>query len=426
MTNKAKECLNDILETEPDMELREELLSYHSINPFVATTSSARSYMMSSHHSQRLVLNNGDEKIIQSGLEKQLSTNTLSKKCDSDMEVIRVINRYNGISSNYANTITEKLVIVENLKTGEIDYIELPYKSVMQGHFGFKYKWNQDVLDTMIPGSILKEGTILADSPAVTKNDGYKYGINANIALITLPETDKDGVIISESMAKRLSFDLFEERVIEFGSNNFALNIYGNEYEYKPFPDIGEKIAPHSVLMALREYDEKLSPALSSINDVREFDPVFDKCTYVRGPGEDIELYPGCTVESGVVVDIKAYFNPKFKKDTYVGTTGVIDKYVNGLKKYYSEIIETYESLRNEYYKRTNGQSLPISNKLHKLIIDAYAIANPNNDKISYTSRNEVTDIYRLVFTIKYTIVPGVGYPLNTGVCNGYICFKTA
>ena len=138
MTDKAKECLKDILDTEPDLKLQEELLSYHAMNPFVATTSSARSYMMSSHHSQRLVLNGGDEKIIQTGLEKQLSGNTLNKKCDSDVEVIRVINRYNGISSGYANALTQKLLIVEDLTTGEIDCIDLPYKSVMQGHFGFK------------------------------------------------------------------------------------------------------------------------------------------------------------------------------------------------------------------------------------------------------------------------------------------------
>ena len=231
--------------------------------------------------------------------------------------------------------------------------------------------------------------------------------------MVTLPETDKDGVIISESMSKRLAFDLFEERTIEFGSNNFALNLYGDELNYKPFPDIGEKIAPHSVLMALREYDDKISPALSSVHDVMEFDPIFDKCTYVRGPGETIELYPGCTIESGVVVDIKAFWNPKTRKDTYIGTTGVIDKYVNGLKKFYMEIIETYETLRKEYKKRSNGQDLPLSNRFHKLLIDAYAIANPKNEKITYTSRNEQTDIYRITFTIKYTVVPGVGYKLS-------------
>ena len=90
------------------------------------------------------------------------------------------------------------------------------------------------------------------------------------------------------------------------------------------------------------------------------------------------------------------------------------------------EIIETYETLRKEYKKRSNGQDLPLSNRFHKLLIDAYAIANPKNEKITYTSRNEQTDIYRITFTIKYTVSAGVGYPLNTGAYNESNCFKTA
>ena len=413
MTDKAKEYIKELLNVEPGMELREDLLSYHACNPFVPTTSASRSYMMSSHHSQRLTLDGGDEKIIQSGLEKQLGENTHSKKCEHDCEVIAIINRYNGISAGYANALTEKLIIVEDLVTGEIDYIDVPYKHVLQGHFGFKYKWNEDILSAIGPGTVLKEGTILADSPAVTTNSGYKYGLNANIALITLPETDKDGIIISESMSKRLAFKIFETRVVEFGANSFALNLYGDEYNYKPFPDIGEKIKPHSVLMALREYDDKLAPALVSKNDVRDFDPLFDKCVYVRGPGKDIELLDGSIVESGIVRDIKAYYNPKSKKEVYTNTTGCVDKYINGIKRYYKEIIDCYELLKKNHYAKYKNYELPLSNKFHKLLIDAFAIANPNNDKLTYTSRNEPTDIYRIEFTIEYTILPGVGYKLS-------------
>ena len=413
MTDKAKEYIKELLNVEPGMELREDLLSYHACNPFVPTTSASRSYMMSSHHSQHLTLDGGDEKIIQSGLEKQLGENTHSKKCEHDCEVIAIINRYNGISAGYASALTEKLIIVEDLVTGEIDYIDVPYKHVLQGHFGFKYKWNNDILSTIGPGTILKEGTILADSPAVTKNSGYKYGLNANIALITLPETDKDGIIISESMSKRLAFKIFETRVVEFGANSFALNLYGDEYNYKPFPDIGEKIKPHSVLMALREYDDKLAPALVSTNDVRDFDPLFDKCVYVRGPGKDIELLDGSIVESGIIRDIKAYYNPKSKKEVYTNTTGCVDKYINGIKRYYKEIIDCYELLKRNHYAKYKNYELPLSNKFHKLLIDAFAIANPNNDKLTYTSRNEPTDIYRIEFTIEYTILPGVGLDLR-------------
>lgn len=405
ITDKAKEHLHTLLDSDPDLRLREELVGYHSINPFIKNTSASRGYMMSSHSSQRLTLVGGDEKIIQTGLEKQFGKNTLSTKAENDYNLIKVVNRYNGISNKYASVTTEKTLIVEDAETGELDYIEMPYKYTAQGSMGFRYKWNKNALDEAIATGYIKKGTIFADSPAVTKNSGYKHGVNANMALITLPETDKDGVIISESLAKRLAFEVFETRVIEFGANAFPLNLYGTKDEYKPFPDIGEKIADHSVLMAVREYDDHISPAITSVNDMMEFDPLFDICTYVRGPGEDIDIGNGKIVGSGVVVDIKAYYNPKHKKECYTGVTGVVDKYVNGLKKYYQEIIDVYERAKSEHYAKYK-ENIKVSEKLHKLLIDAYAVANPNNDKINYVSRKDNLDIYRIEITVKYTIVP--------------------
>ncbi|MGE3591679.1 MAG: hypothetical protein AB7G52_04170 [Arcobacter sp.] len=38
-----------VFEIDPDLKIREELLGFHSMNPFVAQLSSARSYMYSSH-----------------------------------------------------------------------------------------------------------------------------------------------------------------------------------------------------------------------------------------------------------------------------------------------------------------------------------------------------------------------------------------
>lgn len=397
-----------VFEIDPDLKIREELLGFHSMNPFVAQLSSARSYMYSSHLSQSLTIEYGEEKIIQTGLETQFANNTFSKKVDSDVRVIKVIPRYRGIDSNSINITTELLLIVENLETGEIDYIDAPQYFSLHQYFGFKYKWNKELLDQLTPNTILTKDTVIADSPTVGKNNSYKYGINANVALMTLPETAEDGVVISKSLSEKLSYKVFETRVVEFGSETFPLNIYGDENTYKAFPEIGELINEDSVIMVLRDYDSRLSPALTSIKDVREYNPIFDKCVYVKGPGEE-KILNGYKVNTGVVVDIKAFHSPKFKRDIYTDTANDVEKYVKGLKIYYQDIIDIYEDLVKDHYRRYKNNDLKISEKLHRLIVDALAIVNSENNKLNYSSRNEQLDIYRIEFTIEYTVSASVG-----------------
>lgn len=380
-----------VIPEEVGLEVDEQLLSIHAMNPFITHLSSPRSIMFSSHLSQALTLTNGEEKIVQTGLEKQFGANTFSKKIENDARIISIIKRYDGIDRSSVTATTELVVIYEDLVTGEIDYVDMPNYFSLHQYFGFKYKWNEDMLSSLSQNTIVPGGTIFADSPSVASNSGYKWGINANVALLTIPEVAEDGMVISESLAKKLSYKVFERRVVEFGSESFPLNIYGDENDYKPFPEIGERIADHSVLMALRKYDSELSPALTSTKDVMEFNPMFDEAVYVKGGG-------------GLVVDIKAYYNPRFKKAVYNGASDKVDKYVNGLKKFNKDLMNVYDKLVKDHYSRYHNNNLSMSEKLNKLLLDAYVSENSEDNKVRFTYKNEEMDIYRMEFVIENEI----------------------
>ena len=395
-----------------DLDIREELVSIHGMNPFLAHDSSSRAYMMSAHLSQALTLEFGDERIIQTGYESQFGDNTFACKADEDFKVLKVVDRYNGIDKNSVDKTTQIMVIVENIATGEVDYIDVPYKHTLHQYFGFKYKWNMELLESLMPGTVLHKDTILADSPAVTNNKGYKFGINANMALLSLPETAEDGVVISRSTVEKMSYYVYETRTVEFGSDSFPLNIYGDETTYKAFPEIGDKINDDSVVMVLRDYEPDLAPAMNSINDVREYNPVFDKCVYVKGPGED-KIVNGYAVQSGVVKDIKVHQNKIFKKYIYSNVADDVTKYVNGYKKFQQDIIDVYEGLLSDHYRMYKNNDMKVSEKFHRMLIDAYSITNRNNDKISYSYRNESLDLYRAEITIEYLVTPVVGSKIS-------------
>lgn len=391
-----------------DLPIIEELVGLHSMNPFIRELSSSRSYMSSSHLSQSLTPIFGDEKIVQTGLEKQFAENTFSRKTEEDVRVVKVIRRYEGVGTDAVDKVAEYIVITESLETGEIDYISIPYYFKLHQYFGFKYNI-KDTLKNLRPNDILPKDTILADSYSVGKNNGYKFGVNANLCLLNIPETAEDGVVISKSLADRLSYRTFETRNIEFGSKSFPLNLYGDDKNYKPFPEIGETIGPDSVLCALREYDERLVNSLVSINDVRDFNPMFDKAYYVNGPGEKLNIL-GKEFDTGIVVDVKVYTNPKYKKDVYSGVSGFVERYANALKKFHKDILEVYESLKKEHFMRYGDNDLRLSSKFHRLLVDSMALVSPESSKINYNNRNDTIDLFRVEFVIQYT------HTLN--VCN--------
>ena len=327
----------DIFQFDPDLKLRDEYVSIHAFNPFTAFLSSPRGYMMGQHLSQSLTIMNGDEKIIQTGLEKQLGENTFSKKVERDCIVHKVIKRYESVSSGGIDKDVEKLLIVEYTDNGELDFINVPTYYAAHQEFGFEYVHNHDVLDKIRVGNILPKDTILADSPTKTKNDGYKVGVNANVALLTMKEVAEDGIIISKELAEKMAFVMYEKRVVECGSDSFPLNMYGDEKTYKPFPNIGEQINNDGIIMALREYNPTLSPALTSVKDTLNFDPTFDKAICVRGPGSTIDIGTK-TYLTSIVEDIKVFKAPKYKKDVYKGTADILDIYSESLKTYYEHM----------------------------------------------------------------------------------------
>lgn len=394
---------------DPTMIVKEQTLGLHALNPFVMYNSSPRSYMMSSHISQAVCLINGDEKIIQSGVEYQLAQNTFSVKALDDLRVIKVIPKYNVMGG--IDKINSYLIIGQNIENQEIDYIEVPWHFSLHQTFGFKYKWSKTI-NNLFPNDIIPKDTILADSPAVRENNGYAFGVNANMALMTLPETSEDSVIISEELAEKLSYNIFETRVIEYGTDYYPLNMYGDDKVYKPFPDIGETVNDDSIIMCLRKFSDRYNLANMSKEDTREFDINFDKPTYVRAPGEQIETNGGFVASNGIVTDVKVIHSPRHKKELMLGTSNNVMKYAHALEKYYKDIILAVEDAEAEHYRMYKSQT-PMSAKMKRLMLDAYALVNRDSHKIKYNHRNEQTDIIRIEICVCYKIKVGVSSKIS-------------
>lgn len=397
--------------TDPRLKITENLLSLHAINPFAAHTSSPRCMMTSGHLSQMVVIEGGQPQIIQAGICDQLASNTFSKKIgdipgrDNDSHrVIAVVRRYGGVSTGDVAGTPEQLVITQSTSDFKLDAISVPYYHKLHQYYGFKYNKSRLLTNVSeIIGKTFEDGFTLADTPAVEiDEDGgksYKFGVPANIAYLSVPEVTGDGVVMSESLSKKLSYRTYETIVVEFGEKSFLLNMYGTEDTFKAFPDIGEYLNDDRVVAATRKYDKSLSPALASRNDVRDYSPHFDKAFYSKATG-------------GKVIDIKVFRNTKTSKSTYTETTDQADRYAEALIRYYGEILSVYET-QNKNHRSVYGKEVSVTPRFHRLLVDAYA-ATEKARTVRYTNTNDLVDMYRVEFVVEHLTVPGLAYKTTT------------
>jgi hypothetical protein len=410
-------------------ELDPQLLGLHATNSFVAYNSSSRSVMHANHFSQSLVIQGATEKRIQTGIERELGKYTFSIKMPEDGIILRVIDRYPrraDIDSIPFNP--ETLVIYETTNSPkEIGCFTIPYHRTLHQHFGFQYI-PHPAISRLIPGTFIPKDTVFADSPNKTLEGAYKYGIELNTAFMSHPAVSEDGVLISKDVLPRLSFKVYETRVVEFGNKAFPLNLYGTHKTYKPFPEIGETIRPDGILMMLRNYDTDIAPVRTSIYDVLEPDYIFDKAIYVRGPGGYVEDST-VSVQTGVIVDIKIYHDDNDNSPTPSGMLNSMSKYIRAFRSFYKEILETEKQLRTENKKKYGDYNIKFKPDFHRLAVEARAVLseevsyNRQKHKLNKLYRKNPLDDYRIVFTIEYTITPNIGFKLtDISAGKGVIC----
>ena len=392
------------MNNEVDMSIREEFLSLSALNPFLEHDSSPRGCMFLTQLSQTAVLDKGEPRIIQTGLEQQLVDNTFKIVVEEDM-VVKAIITSNGETENL-DEVPLITIIGENIRTKEIDCYDIPYYFSLHQYFGFRYI-RQEILTNIYAGMVLEEGTILAETPGVV-DDSYCYGVNANIALITDPAGGQDGIIISDRIAEKLQYKIYVKGSMEWGADSFPLNLYGDKDTYKAFPEVGESIGKDQVFGAIRDYDKDIGPALTSKIDTLDFNPVFDKAFYVK-PTKELKN-ENDTILNNKVVDLRIYHSPNSKKEPLYNNEQT-QKILRGNKQYMHALVKAYENTSKDKFE-DKFKDRTTTPRLQRKLVEAYTLL-PDDEKIVYKYRNDKVDLYRAEFVIEYTVIPGIGSKLS-------------
>ena len=386
---------------ELENELATELLSIHSLNFGSPYNSSVRGTMFAGHFAQRLVIDGTEPNLIQTGVEEEFGKYTFNVKMPEDGIILMVLPRYaNTAGDDNIPFNPETTVFYQSYETGEISYFVLPYYASYHPTFGFKYE-SKPAERELAYGREFPKDTVFRDSPAIKGETHYTFGRNLNVVVMSHPNVGLDGYVVSRDVLPHLGFKMYETRTVNFGANDFLLNLYGDDEHYKAFPDIGEAIRDDGLLVASRRLDAFLAPALLSREDVRKVDHLFDNRVYVR-PGE------------GRIVDLTVVKSSNINLQLPGEMTQQLEKYSRAYLRFYRDILKFESRMVFEDKKKGGTGVLKTSPKFQQLLVEARAVVNHRHSftkkEIILNYRKEPLDGWMVTFTVEYNVIPTHGF----------------
>lgn len=290
-----------------------------------AYSSSARATMLTQHLNQALVPDNPEIPAVCTGYEQMFGKySTTYRKINKKLKIVKKIDKY----PEYVYTL-----IVYDQNTDTYDIITRNEVRNMGEHYGFRY--DNSVIDSYDAGDIIPKNTTVYKPPAIDDSGNFMYGVNGKVVYVVSQETIEDAVVISESFAKKLSTTKVDNCVIQINDNDVPLNLYGDDNNYKSFPNVGEK-TKDSILCGLRRRNKSLDQLSMKNSNLRKIycnDDIFQ----LLGDYKVVDIDIWCNKSYNELPDTPAYKQVK-------------DLYRNSIN-YYKEIYDFFTTIKENGHK---------------------------------------------------------------------------
>ena len=372
--------------------------------------SASRQVMSTNQVGQALVSPGNTKRRIQRGTEYEFAKYTFKQKMPETGTVVQVIPKFptNNIFQENIGENPRTIVVIEYYDDhGDriLDVIDMSIYNKVHPNYGFRYVFNDNVINNIYPGASINKGTVFADSPNVDPEDGnYKYGIDVNVAMMSHPCGIEDGIQISDELQKKMTVNVYGDKSIAVGKRRYLLNTYGDDETYKPFPSVGEYIRDDRLLFAARDYNEPMSivdmmpprPGRKAATQRPDF--LFDDTIYVEKPGR--------------VIDITVYKNHTRKSNLPTKTTDWLDKWYQLNYNFYNSIIQCHNQLTRRF-----PAGFKISPAFEALLIEAmcFTVPNKRNDQLVRTMNGQPLDEYTVHVVYEYKYNPIIGGKFTGG-----------
>lgn len=270
--------IDDSIKNLPDYNY---LLGRTLMQPFKPANSGSRALMNSVHTEQFMVQSHGEPPIISTGFEDEFGRKSTSYiQAKHNYIVTHKIYKFSHNPSHY-------YLIVMDEDTGVYDVIERVEFNHNTESYG--YRWDNSRLDELKVGDHIPKGKTIKTSVGFDKEENKMNGTNLVTMYLSCAQNMEDSVILSESAAQKLGIDLIKSTSITINDNDILLNLYGDEDNYKAFPDVGEMVQGGIFCSIRRLENENVLYSLSQqrLRDIM----ISDRNILIDGIVADIDVY---------------------------------------------------------------------------------------------------------------------------------------
>lgn len=300
-------------------------LSEELLIPNANSTNSQRGNLFANHINQLVHLKYAEFPRVFTNFENQIGQYSISRKvADCDYEIVDKIIKN---SCNY-----DLIVKTRNKEGFKYDIIQIRAARNITETYG--YEIFDKVKDKKV-GDKIYEGEEIYSCSLYDKYGNFGYGVN--LKALYLPyknRTYEDGVVISESAAKKLTSYKVEEIWVSLNKNDILINIYGVDENGNPksFPRVGEKTKDR-ILCSRRRIDYK-----KALYDLQN-----EQLTEIDHNNDDIFYTVG-----GTVVDIDIFSNADFilpGEEGYEDSVYEQSVFTRELRELYEQEYQYYQKL---------------------------------------------------------------------------------
>lgn len=250
-------------------------------------------------------------------------------------------NQYGELSSSYIKSDGD-FVVVDKIYKNPLHYWVIAFDAsrmllhtferVSYVYVSESYGYNIDTsyLDSLSVGNPINKNAVVAKSASFDSAGNKCDGINLTTVYLACGLSTEDPVILSESAAKRFESPLFSSIQLIINDNDIPLNLYGDNENYKSFPDIGEEVKNGIVCALRRERKDDEALYCQSVQHLKEL--MSSDVSYI---GE------------GQVIDIDVYCNNVENLDIVYNTQ--IAKYYQEKMQFSNSVVRCVSNFLNKH-----------------------------------------------------------------------------